>query len=205
MELGITWNSLKLIINQRNIHPQYQELEDKYILGLALPPLDYICIIDKNTDDCTDFENNFKAQSNPPIKQHVLTEPANIALTLWKAPDIGIVDANSNVIVDLQLQPIGSETQQIIYGGSLHADNPGFEDHVKFQIIDKDNVLGYGANVIIKEYITKAYLNNNNSFEEYDEAGAYLPVGLYLRCIYTSTKTEGQTKFKINYLLGVPG
>lgn len=205
MEIGISWLDCKNIITSRSIYPQYQELSNQYILGLRISPLDYICIIEKNNlEELTDFETNYKSLSNKPIKQYVITEPANVSLTLYNAPDIVTVNPNETVSIDLKLQSASGESKQIIYGGALYADSPGFEDYVRFQIVDVDNIFGYGNNIVLKEYIKKAYLNNSNSFEQYDEAGAYLPVGLYLRCIYVSTKNEGLTKVKINYLLGVP-
>ena len=69
-------------------------------------------------------------------------------------------------------------------------------------VIDKNNVLGYGVNTILKEYIKKAYLNQDGVFEDYDDAGALLPVGLFLRCIYKSEKDSGNkySYFQHSYL-----
>jgi hypothetical protein len=199
----VNWDVFKTFINS-NISVQSIDLDRSYWLKLFNGPFEIECNINKDTDECTDFETNFKSHCNKIIKSTVLTEPANISLTLYKAPDVVEVNAGSTVTIDLQLTQVSNEVQQIIYGGALYTDSPGFNDHVKFQIIDIDNVIGYGNNVVLKEYIEKAYLNNHNTFEDYDEAGAYLPVGIYLRCIYTSTKSSGTTKIKINYLLGVP-
>lgn len=164
------------------------------------------CLIptDPAHPDTADYLENYAAQANLPLKSKVITEPADLALTHYVASDIIEIDANSEAIIDIQLEQSDDELQQILYGGALHAQNPDFGDYVKFQIVDKDNILGYGANVVIKEYIKKAYLNNLGTFEDYDDAGAYLPVGLYLRCIYKNAKVSGTTKIKINYLLGIP-
>lgn len=163
------------------------------------------CILPINgSEDTIDFETNYQSLANKTKKNTVLTEPANISITLYNSSDVITVGANSNENIDFYIEQQDTEPQQILYGGALHAQNPDFGDYVTFQVIDIDNVLGYGANVVIKEYIVKAYLNNHGTFEDYDDAGAYLPVGLYLRCIYHNVKTEGSTKVKINYLLGIP-
>lgn len=200
-----SWNNIKQLAINYNKSIQYVELNDSYNITLNHGSVNRECTLEKGTSNCNDFETNFKANGNKVNKNIVLTEPANIALTLYNATDIVEISAGQEEVIDLQLIQEASETEQILYGGALYTDVPGFGDYVRFQVVDVDNVLGYGAGVVLKEYIKKGYLNNQNTFEDYDEAGAYLPIGLYLRCIYKSTKESGSTKVKINYLLGVPG
>lgn len=200
-----SWNNIKNISTAYGRSIQYVEFSDSYNIAMNHGSVTRECTLNKGTEDCNDFEANYKSDGNKPNKNVVLTEPANISLTLYKSPDVETVNAGQEITIDLLLVPEGSETQQILYGGALYTDSPGFEDYVRFQVVDVNNVLGYGAGLVLKEYIKKAYLNNNNTFEDYDDAGAYLPVGLALRCIYKSTKESGETKIKINYLLGVPG
>jgi hypothetical protein len=155
--------------------------------------------------DQVEFEANYKAHGNKAVKQQVVTEPANLSITLYQASDIVEIAAGETANVDLLLTQAASETYQILYGGALYTQDSDFTDYVKFQVVDVNNVIGYGAGVVLKEYIKKAYLDSTGTFADYDEAGAAVPIGLVLRCIYVSGKTSGSsTKVKINYLLGIP-
>lgn len=204
----LEWQEFKTQVDNLNLNMQCLDINLGYYEIFAYyNKFTLFCRILKTTPksvDQLDWEDNYQNTSNELIKNQVLVQPADIAITLYRAPDICTIAAGQEETIDLFLEQEGSELQHILYGGAVHALNPGFEDYVRFQVVDINNVLGYGAGLVLKEYIKKAYLNNNNTFEDYDDAGAYLPVGLALRCIYKSTKESGETKVKINYLLGVP-
>jgi hypothetical protein len=83
---------------------------------------------------------------------------------------------------------IGVE-DRYMHGGELILKNHVFGDTYKFQVIDKDNVLGYGANTVLDEFRT-----DWNVFEDRQNQGiinynfvARLYAGLYVRLVYTST------------------
>lgn len=203
--IKLTWEDFKGILDGQSLSFQYFEIRNTYCLYCANGPIVIKCLIYKdNSADQTDFETNYKSKGNSDIKAMVLTEPKNISTTLYKAVPVTEVAAGELKAIDLKLVAVASETKQILYGGALYANTPDFGDYVKFQVVDVDNIIGYGAGLVLNEYIVKAYLNNNGTFEDYDEAGAYIPVGLYLRCLYKSEKSTGTTQVKINYLLGIP-
>ena len=204
--MQVQWNIFKNALQNGNLTLKEINLGDNYWLKAFDGEYSLECLIpsDEQNSDTQDYLTNFQSQANKPLKTKVLTEPANISLTHYIATDVITISAGDEENIDIQLQQIDNEIEHILYGGALYTQDAEFEDYVKFQVIDIDNVLGYGANLILKEYITKAYLDDNGKFEDYDEAGAYLPVGVYLRCIYKSTKASGTTKVKINYLLGIP-
>jgi hypothetical protein len=201
------WSNFKTLVDLKSASIQWviDSSGLNYHLFLFDGSFSAMCILPIGVDnvDTTDFEDNYKDNGNKPLKSTVLTEPANISLTHYMASDVVTVTAGNEETIDIEIEQVNSETQQILYGGALHAQDYDFSDYVKFQIVDVNNILGYGAGVVLKQYITKAYLNNQGTFEDYDEAGAYLPVGLFLRCIYKSEKASGTTKVKINYLLGI--
>lgn len=202
------WTNFKTLVDLKNASIQWVvDISGlNYHLFLVEGSFSASCVlpIGVNNADTTDFEDNYKDNGNKQVKSTVYTEPANISLTHYIASDVVEITAGDEETIDIELAQVNSEIQQILYGGALYTQDANFEDYVKFQIVDVNNVLGYGTGIVLKQYITKAYLNNNGTFEDYDEAGAYLPVGLFLRCIYKSTKASGTTKVKINYLLGIP-
>jgi hypothetical protein len=75
-----------------------------------------------------------------------------------------------------------------INGGCLILKNHVFGDSITFQIVDKDNIFGYGANTVLDEFIKDFYLDD----EKHAQAPimldypARLPVGVYMRLKYTS-------------------
>lgn len=90
----------------------------------------------------------------------------------------------------------------LIDGGMLVALSSNLGDKVNLQVIDKDNILGYGANTVLGQYMTDWYMNPDTStqinFQNTYPAKLY--AGLYLRVIYVST---GQTDVDVlvNYRL----
>ena len=76
-------------------------------------------------------------------------------------------------------------------GGQLFVKNAKFGDSVTLQVVDKDNVLGFGAGVVLKQFITNYALRDDQE-EQYNQD---LPnvskviAGLYLRLIYNSVGT----------------
>lgn len=201
----LSWSDFKQVIDNQLLNYQYFDFNNTYHIYTCNGPVTILCKIYKdNSLDQEDFDDNYKLSGNKPLKQKVVSEPADLSVTRYVASDAVTVEHGQEVTIDLELEQDDDEAQQILYGGALYTENSGFEDYVRFQVIDINNVLGYGTNVVLKEYIKKAYLNNNGVFEDYDEAGAYLPAGLFLRCIYKSEKDTGNTKIKINYLIGIP-
>lgn len=90
----------------------------------------------------------------------------------------------------------------LIDGGMLVALNSTLGDKVNLQVIDKDNILGYGANTVLGQYMTDWYMNPDAStqinFQNTYPAKLY--AGLYLRVVYISV---GQTDIDVivNYRL----
>ncbi len=116
--------------------------------------------------------------------------------TLFKGIEV-IATANSTTNHDLKLTD-----DMLIDGAKFHAIGAALGDKVTFQVIDIDNVLGYGENTVLGEYVTDWYINPNIT-EQLDfrsEYPAKVQANLYLRIIYPST---GQTNVDIivNYYL----
>ena len=80
-------------------------------------------------------------------------------------------------------------------------------DSAHFQVVDVDNLLGYGAGTILDQFGTSWYLA-----EDVSRQGPYiLPypalinAGFYLRVAYTSVGTVNNVDLKINYFLHKKG
>lgn len=71
-------------------------------------------------------------------------------------------------------------------GGRLILQDNHIDDQICFQVIDKDNVLGYGANTILDEFIKDYYLPLNSNLEVRLDYKAKIIANLYLRLVYKS-------------------
>jgi hypothetical protein len=73
-------------------------------------------------------------------------------------------------------------------GGVLRTEGSSFGDYATFQVVDVDNILGYGANTILGQYVTSWYMRSDAQ-EQVNENTPYpakVIAGLYLRLVYTS-------------------
>lgn len=107
--------------------------------------------------------------------------------------------ANNTTINDLQI------TDDCLVDGAVFIVlNSLLGDKISCQVIDKDNILGYGANTVLGEYVTDWYINPEatEQLNYKSEYPAKIYSGLYLRIIYTSAGTPtSMTTVIVNYKL----
>lgn len=92
----------------------------------------------------------------------------------------------------------GVSKQSYMNGIELLVKDATLGDKITFQVIDKDNVLGYGANFVLDEFGKDWYVlpDKHESIILYK---AKLIVGVYIRLKYTSTASSGNVpKFICN-------
>jgi hypothetical protein len=98
------------------------------------------------------------------------------------------VSANTTKDIDFKI-----EQERWINGGRALIDNIGEDDRVTFQVVDKDNVLGFGAGVVLDEFISGYYIPTDGNLEVRLAYPARIIAGLYIRLKYTSTHASGCT------------
>ena len=81
---------------------------------------------------------------------------------------------------------------RLISGTCLMVRNQAWADSVRFQVVDVDNILGYGAGVVLDEFATNWHIitdteNQGNVLLPYS---AEIIANLYLRLIYNSTGAQ---------------
>ena len=108
------------------------------------------------------------------------------------------VTANGNTNCDFKVLD-----DSILDGLVLDVVDSALGDKITFQVIDKDNVLGYGENVVLKQFATDIYVAPG-IVRQVDYASSYpakIYAGLYLRMIYTSTSLTLSPTILIRYKL----
>jgi hypothetical protein len=124
----------------------------------------------------------------------------------------GICAKNSTTAIDLLLQnePDESAIFKFLWGGTFFGKGINFGDYVRCQVVDKDGWLVATGQidqatfdaikpVVIKEYIVKFYIHPLEINEIYAESPGKIPVGLYLRCLYTNTSATQDAFVMVNY------
>jgi len=87
-------------------------------------------------------------------------------------------------------------------GAELIWDSATFGDYVTFEIIDIDNVLGYGENVVLSQYIKKWYLSpDNNQKEVASPYAGLISKDTYIRVKYTNTSVNTDQLIAVNIYL----
>jgi hypothetical protein len=97
---------------------------------------------------------------------------------------LGTVTAGSSSNVDLKILD-----DCFITGGILRTNGSNFGDYAHVQIVDIDNMLGYGANTVLRQFITNWYMRSDAQQQIETELSypAKILAGLYIRIVYHST------------------
>ena len=94
------------------------------------------------------------------------------------------------------------DDDNLVDGASVFVLNAAIGDTLTLQVIDKDNVLGFGANVVLGQYVTEWFINPASASQ--GEFTSVYPAkifgGLYLRKIYSSVGEVAPTVV-VNYKL----
>lgn len=99
----------------------------------------------------------------------------------------GIAINSSSTDIDFKITE-----ERYINGGFLVLKDQSFGDTFTFQIVDIDNITGYGAGVILDQFITNYYVNVSSSMQNEIllDYPAKIIAGLYLRLKYNSVGTN---------------
>lgn len=113
----------------------------------------------------------------------------------------GTATVNSTTTIDWKFPE-----ERWVSGGILLAQGTHWGDKVALQIIDKDNVLGYGANTVLDEYVTDFYLVTDTEFQVQLESPyvALVPANVYLRLLYTNTSLLDAVEVAFNLVTHIP-
>lgn len=136
---------------------------------------------------------------NKPVKQFPLAESSNL-----RARMVGIFNETmtKNTTTDKdwkmpQLAYQGQNKQSVMDGIEFFCDKAVLGDKITFQVIDIDNVLGYGPNIVLDEFGKDWYVMPGNT-ETIRLYKAKLIKDVYIRVKYTSVGTVDDVKFVCN-------
>lgn len=208
--IEVKWQDLKTFIDTRNISVQWISFENKYLVMALDGNFKLICDIDKEEtapsgSDQEDFENNYKPNGN-----QTFSDSTGIPLVRIKAfnntDDLrfrgtgitGIATKNTSTNIDYRMPE-----NRFINGADLILKDQEWGDSIKFQVVDIDNLLGYGAGVVLDEFGTdwQVVSDQQNQGQIIIPYPALVNAGLYIRIVYTSTGTVNDVSVKCNLFL----
>lgn len=206
-EIKQNWSDFKSNVDDRGLGVQWYVENSNYVILAFDGPLTFKTEIYKEAtavdpSDQKDFEDNYKAAGNAnvsqiveiptdkPIRQYALNEGGPLRARL-----VGIlgVSATKNDTTDHDYK-IPQLTYQTVNKASYmdgiqyYAKDAVVGDKITFQVVDVDNILGYGANTVLDEFGKNWYVmpDKEVTIRLYK---ASLIKDLYIRLKYTSTGT----------------
>lgn len=80
----------------------------------------------------------------------------------------------------------------LLNGAMLFVNGGEFGDKISAQVFDKNNVMGYGANIVLNQFITDWCIApfENKQFDIQSIYPAKIYAGLFIRAIYSSVGTS---------------
>jgi len=152
------------------------------------------------TSDYTDFEDNFKSltmkSATPKVRViQILNE--NNSLSLCGVSTTFTATKNTETTHDFLIP----DAISAIKGASSMFVNNVTGDYVKVELVDVDNVLGYGAGLVLGAFISKWYILGSQMLTIDNVSVSNLPAtGLYLRFVYTSIGTVNDVVCCCNFM-----
>lgn len=136
------WLIFKNFAVDRKLSIQYVDLGDSYLLGATSRPFDLSCVLAKDTDDCTDFETNFKPTGNQLNPNEVVTQYEKNDKDLKLAKGVAEVGEDGKATVYIQVPgTFGSAEGRYVTGGYGISEDYNPDDYCKVDIEDKDRIL----------------------------------------------------------------
>lgn len=112
------------------------------------------CRINKDSGaDQAEFESDYKPNASAEFIDRTQTqfERDDIVLKLAKAS--GQANASGDLTIDLVVPGNAGEVTRYAAGGYLYTDNYSWDDSIdRVEIVDVNNIFGYGANTVLKTY-----------------------------------------------------
>jgi hypothetical protein len=192
-----SWDIFKSFSVSRGLSIQFIDTGDCYYLKGFDGPFDLDCRLNKDGNSETiDFETNFKAAGNQAVKTKVVQQLGLDSVSIQPFGVMFTAAANSTTTYDYKLPSTYS-----LKGGVLFSSNASVGDSIGIEVVDVDNIIGYGAGIVLTTYITSWYVipNQQNVVEDIS-ISAPIPAGLYFRFVYTNVSPSIDAKVVVNFM-----
>jgi hypothetical protein len=113
----------------------------------------------------------------------------------------GLAEANGTTNVDYKFLD-----ERWITGGILLAYGGSWGDTITIQVLDKDNILGYGSNRVLREFITHFTIDPTSVKQQKIQVDyvSLIPAGIYIRLQYTNVSENTNVQVGCNLITHIP-
>lgn len=207
--IRVKWPEFKPFLDA-GLPYKYVDFQDRYYIWAFDGPFSIWCRVRSDEDENgykEDFEDNYMSGANGVINP-TDAEGAPLARARAFANSDGFrarfkgisgtAAQDTTTDIDYKLTE-----ERYINGVRLIADNHVMGDKVDFQVVDVDNILGYGAGVVLDEFGKDWYLDPNVCTQP-DVLVPYpakILANLYIRLKYHSVGTSNDVDLKCNLFL----
>lgn len=194
LEIDKSWSELKAILLSNNLYFDYDDSPD----GLTRK---VFC----QRNAVTVYTHKMNLSVEPPAGSDQEDFDTNWAHKagerkyVYYSQSFDVVLTNGQCTFDFKIKANDETTdvEAFLYKGSINVNSPAIRgDWVEVQVVDKDNLLGYGADTILGWVIRKWILaggaeNHEINPPKYDflSSKRKIPAGIYLRVIYHGSGT----------------
>ena len=217
-DLELPWIEFKdQVLDSNLFQALFFDTNNEYKIFAKQNDFTVICRIYKDSgSDQSDFENNYKDSINNQIKNNVQTqfERDDILLQICRAESQ--FDQNCNAEISILVPGNIGQDVRYVAGGYAFTDDFEFGDScTKIQVVDNDNILGYGAHTVIRTYHDADVDEQNQGWYLYtspqkggeieiDPLGFYgsIPSGLYLEIYFKKVQSSQSSKVFANIWWG---
>lgn len=196
----LSYSTFKDKLTTKELEWQFFEETDKYDLFSVDGKIVYQCTLYKSdTTNTDDFETNYKPTANKKIG--IALDPLNSPVVSFKGDGAyGSPTKGTTTNIDFQLT-----TDRYLNGANFYVQNSTMGDYVAFQVVDVDNLLGYGAGLVLSTWVIKWYVPPNTWCMITSPTAGLVNTGFYLRVVYNSVAgvLDPQANLFINYHLNM--
>ena len=203
----VDYDTFKVCVTSKSLDWQYIERADWYEIFTFDGNIKYETRVYKSSDNVagldwdteetykTDFEGVYKSSANKPtgIKLNPYAVGSVEFQGVGKSTTVTAGDTQN---LDLKV----TSGDRLFNGGMLYTTNAVIGDWIKVQIVDVDNILGYGSDYVVKTFIQKYYVFPGHVMTVKTPYAGKVLENLYIRMQYKST---GGTNvgLAVNYFL----
>lgn len=198
--VDVSWSEIKAAIDSQDMRVKYIDTGVRYLIQAF--DGEFILkttILKSSSEDQTDFETNYKSNAN---KKLVPDTDAYARTDQFAFGGEGFTStaAKNGSVTNLDYK---ITAERYINGIQILCSSTGAGDKATFQIVDKDNVLGYGTNVVLQEFATNWQIADSNQDQGILQLPfrGKIPANCYVRIKYTAVAGLGNVTVAVNLFL----
>lgn len=154
--IHINWEELKPLLDGQQVRARFITKTDGYEIHAADQSIIYCCRLSNDTDglaDLSEFESGYKSDIELTKSGSVITATEQDFIVLKLSKIKGQADSNGDLVLELKVPGSVAKIERYVAGGYAYTDTYSYEDELnKVEVVDKDNVAGYGAEAVLKAY-----------------------------------------------------